>query len=74
MRDHAVLVLQLLLENREIPISRIAEQLGACERTARRWVDSFSLILPIRIEKGVVIMEAAISPNPKGNMDGICSK
>jgi DeoR/GlpR family transcriptional regulator of sugar metabolism len=57
MRDHAVMVLMLLQEHRRISISRIAEELGASELTARRWVDSFSDVIPLRLERGVVIVD-----------------
>jgi hypothetical protein len=57
MRDHAVMVLMLLQEHRSISISRIAEELGASELTARRWVDCFSDVMPLRLERGIVIVD-----------------
>lgn len=57
MRDHAVMVLMLLQEHRSISISRIAEEIGASELTARRWVDSFSDVMPLRLERGIVIVD-----------------
>ncbi len=57
MRDHAVLVQKLLREHKRISVARIAEELGASEPTARRWIDSFSCVMPIRLERGVVIVE-----------------
>ncbi len=55
MRDHAVILYKLLTENRRLSIVRIAEELGTSKITARRWVDCFSCVLPLRIERGVVI-------------------
>lgn len=57
MRDHAVLLSKLLREHRRISIGRIAEELGTSELTARRWIDAFSCIMPIRLERGIVIIE-----------------
>jgi hypothetical protein len=56
MRDHAVILLRLLDEHKRISLVRIAEELGSSEQTARRWVDSYSCVLPIRMEKGIVIV------------------
>ncbi len=57
MRDHAVIVHKLLRTHRRISIGRVAEELGTSKLTARRWIDSFSCIMPIRLEKGVVIID-----------------
>ncbi len=57
MRDHAVILQRLLCENKRISLARIALELGASQLTARRWVDSFSCVMPIRLEKGIVIVE-----------------
>jgi len=57
MRDHAVILQRLLKEHKRISLARIAEELGASELTARRWIDSFSCVMPIRLEKGIVIVE-----------------
>ncbi len=57
MRDHAVILQKLLREHRRISIARIAEELGTSELTARRWVDSFSCVMPIRLDRGIVIVE-----------------
>lgn len=59
MRDHAVIVLRLLTQHERISLRRIAEEIGASELTARRWVDSYSCVLPIRLERGLVITEMA---------------
>ena len=57
MRDHAVMVHRLLSGNRCISLARIAEELGVSEPTARRWVDAFSSVMPLRLERGVVIVD-----------------
>ncbi len=54
MRDHAVILYKLLREHRRISLERIAAELGTSELTARRWVDSFSCIMPIRLDRGIV--------------------
>jgi predicted DNA-binding transcriptional regulator YafY len=60
MRDHAVIVLRLLTQHKRITLRRIASEIEASELTARRWVDSFSCVMPIRLEKGTVIVEGAL--------------
>jgi predicted DNA-binding transcriptional regulator YafY len=57
MRDHAVLIQKLLQENRRISLARIAEEIGASEITVRRWIDCFSCVMPLRLERGIVIVE-----------------
>ena len=57
MRDHAVILYKLLMEHRRLSIGRIAEELGTSEITARRWIDCFSCVMPLRLERGVVIVE-----------------
>lgn len=57
MRDHAVVLHKLLTEHRRISIARIAEELGVSQLTARRWIDSFSCTMPLRLVKGVVFIE-----------------
>lgn len=59
MRDHSVMIHKLLTEHRRISLLRIAEELETTVATARRWVDSFSCIMPIRLERGIVINEKA---------------
>jgi hypothetical protein len=56
MRDHAVIMQRLLRENHRISIARIAEELGSSELTARRWVNSFGDVMPLRLEQGIVIV------------------
>ncbi|MHC1727881.1 MAG: hypothetical protein AB9866_18075 [Syntrophobacteraceae bacterium] len=65
MRDHAVLIHKLLSEHRRISLVRIAEELETTVDTARRWVDSFSCIMPIRLERGVVIIDRGERESPK---------
>ena len=69
MRDHAVIVLRLLTEHERITLRRIASEIGASELTARRWVDSFSCVLPLRLEKGTVIVEEILRRPPQ-NKEG----
>ena len=57
MRDHAIILYKLLKEHKRLSLGRIAEELGTSELTARRWIDSFSCVMPIRLEQGVVIIE-----------------
>lgn len=57
MRDHAMIVYKLLREHKRISLARIAAELGTSESTARRWIDSFSCVMPIRMDHGVVIIE-----------------
>ncbi len=57
MRDHAVLLHKLLREHRRIALVKIIDELGISETTARRWIDAFSSVMPIRVEGGVVITD-----------------
>ncbi len=57
MRDHAAILYALLKKHRSISLERIAAEMGTSEPTARRWIDSFSCVMPIRLERGIVIME-----------------
>jgi DeoR/GlpR family transcriptional regulator of sugar metabolism len=57
MRDHCVAFNKLLSEHNRISISEIADALGISTRTVRRWLDSFSKIMDLRIENGIVIIE-----------------
>ncbi len=60
MRDHAVILYKLLREYRRISIGRIAEEMEISEPTARRWVNSFSCVFPIRMENGIVIVDKGL--------------
>ncbi|MEN6439445.1 MAG: hypothetical protein ABFD97_12800 [Syntrophobacter sp.] len=62
MRDHAVLLTKMFQDLPKIPLVKIMADLNVSENTARRWVDSFSVILPIRLVNGVVIVEKNQNP------------
>jgi predicted DNA-binding transcriptional regulator YafY len=57
LRDQVVKMNQLLHDNREVTLAKVADELGVSERTARRLVDSFGDCLPLRMERGTVFME-----------------
>lgn len=61
MRDHAVQLYAMLLKRKTVTIAEIMEELGVSEDTARRWVDSFSLVIDVRTDRGVVIVEDAVT-------------
>jgi|GEM_PF-437686 len=54
MRDHAVQLYAMLLKRKTVAIAEIMEELGISEDTVRRWIDSFSFIMQIRVENGIV--------------------
>ena len=56
MRDECVAMHAILLKRRRIHLRDLAEELGISTDTARRWVGSFSLIMPVQIERGVVVV------------------
>jgi hypothetical protein len=56
MRDEVVRFHRLLITTRRITLADAAAELGVCERTARRWADSFGLIMPVRVESGVILV------------------
>lgn len=57
MYECCVVINKLLSENDRISISEIADRLGVCTHTVRRWLDAFSMGMDLRIEKGIVIIE-----------------
>lgn len=58
MRDECVEILVLLLRSRDIEIPDIVRRTGIKERTVRRWLKSYSLLIPIRICRGrVTVMD-----------------
>lgn len=58
MRDECVEILILLLRARNIDISDIVRRTGIKERTVRRWIKSYSLLIPIQIFRGrVTVMD-----------------
>jgi len=54
--EKASILHKLLQDNKRISLDRIAEELGVCQRTARRWVYAVSLTTDIRLERGIVIV------------------
>lgn len=48
---------RLLSQNDRISKSEICDILKMRPFTLRRWLDSFSLVMDLRIEKGIVIIE-----------------
>ena len=62
MRDTCVVLYAMLLKRREISLTEIEKELGLSNDTARRWVDSFGLIMPIRLERGMVVVGDASEP------------
>ncbi|MGO9018754.1 MAG: hypothetical protein ACLQVJ_10445 [Syntrophobacteraceae bacterium] len=57
LRDECVAVSALLSERDRIPVSEITQTLKMRTFTVRRWLNSFSRAMDLRIEKGVVIIE-----------------
>lgn len=55
--DMATRLHKLICERKRISLCEIAEELGAGSRTARRWVEAYSLVHAVRIERGVVIRD-----------------
>jgi hypothetical protein len=56
MRDDCIAVQGLLLRRKTIRMQDLADELGMNQRTARRWVESFGLVMDIRVDRGVVIV------------------
>jgi len=54
MRDECVAILSLLLKSRTIRIPEIVRRTGVKERTVRRWLHSYSLLIPLEIHRGRV--------------------
>jgi len=57
LRDQCIALTKLLSQKDRISISEIAESLKISHVTARRWLNSFSLVMDLRIEKGIAIIE-----------------
>lgn len=55
--EQAVIVLDLLRSRRRISLAELAYALGSSDRTARRWLVAVRLIVPYRLEHGVVIVD-----------------
>lgn len=56
MRDECVRMQATLARRRTIRMQDLADEVGISLRTTYRWVGSFSLIMPIRLDKGTVIV------------------
>ena len=56
MRDECVMMYGAILHRRNVSLSDLADELGISARTARRWVGSFSLIMPVEIRRGRIIV------------------
>jgi DeoR/GlpR family transcriptional regulator of sugar metabolism len=57
LRDQCVAFMKLLSQKDRISISEIADDLKMSRVTVRRWLNSFSRAMDLRIEKGIVIIE-----------------
>jgi len=57
MRDDCAGLMALLSKYDRISMSDIADSIGMKHHTLRRWLNSFSAIMDLRIEKGIVIIE-----------------
>lgn len=57
MIEQCIFLHQILVSHQRIAIKDIVSALRVSRRTVDRWLDSFSLVLPIRIERGIVIVE-----------------
>jgi predicted DNA-binding transcriptional regulator YafY len=56
MRDECVRAHSLLLRRKRLTVREMADELGISERTAYRWIGSFSLTLPIRLDRGTILV------------------
>ncbi len=57
LRDQCIALYRLLSSRDRISIREISEVLEMHPITVRRWLDSFTLKMDIRIERGIVIIE-----------------
>ncbi|MCE5242485.1 MAG: hypothetical protein ABFD98_15710 [Syntrophobacteraceae bacterium] len=57
MARDAIRFWDLLSERKRISLHTITKEFGFSEQTARRWVDSCSIIMPLRLVGGVVVLE-----------------
>jgi hypothetical protein len=62
MRDDCVRAYRLLQTSRRLSLTTLANKLDMSERNARRWVNSYSGCLPLRIEDGIVINTKQTEP------------
>jgi len=56
MRDECVRVRETLLKRKRIRMQDLADETGISLRTTYRWVGSFSLVMPIEVRNGMVIV------------------
>lgn len=54
MRDECVRMHNILRTRRRVGVAALADELGIHPKTVRRWVISFSFIMPVRIINGIV--------------------
>ena len=64
LRDRCVDCFMLLQGRHRITLDELAEELNVSKDTAQRWVNSFSLRMDLRIERGVVIVGDAAASRP----------
>jgi DeoR/GlpR family transcriptional regulator of sugar metabolism len=57
MRDNAVALTSLLSQGGRFSISEIATRFEMSSTTVRRWLNSFSKVMDLRVERGIVIVE-----------------
>ncbi|MFZ0929250.1 MAG: hypothetical protein WAN11_11655 [Syntrophobacteraceae bacterium] len=57
MRDHCAALMVLLSKYDRISIAELVGISGIKPHTVRRWMNSFSKTMDLRIEKGLVIIE-----------------
>jgi predicted DNA-binding transcriptional regulator YafY len=56
MRDECIHMHATLLTRKRIRVRDLADETGISLRTAYRWINSFSMVMPMRIEHGFVIV------------------
>lgn len=61
MRDDCVRIYATILRRKSVPLTALAEEIGVSTRTIRRWVGSFGLIMPVRIQAGVILYDREAS-------------
>ena len=60
MRDECVKVHATLIARREMQLCDLADEIGASVDTARRWVNSFGLVMPVEIRRGRIFVGVGI--------------
>jgi predicted DNA-binding transcriptional regulator YafY len=56
MRDECVRMQEALRAHKRIRMQDLADETGISLRTAYRWVGSFSMVMPIEVRQGMVII------------------